>query len=402
MAGLLKCPQRFTHEEWTFSNNVKYRSAEKEREFSQGLQNECDRYMDEAEKRTDRTLKDVDKKIDQRITDIKYWKSEVNKKLDDVTGETDALHASFIRLKKALEATEEPLHLAQQCIITREGRSGIDLVHDDAQKELCKEVEVYKGVQALLQKTLEQTKEQLRLNRKAIYNLKKDAGDKLSAQHIDEFALSLKSTDESLPGLKSGTLIDPNSFTTEEWQNFSHNTIQAGDKQLQNSQQLRSIIDGILQQIASDQRRQVEATNRALKKRIAETRDAKGKLEEHLSRVLEEISKMEDMISELNKSIKDKEGALRLAGTRIDLRKVRPNVELCRDAAEYRLIQEVDEITTDVAELRHRLKLAHDSLKALCRRQLDLEEEIQIKAATLFIDEVQCMGMRESLQINAY
>ncbi|OON18108.1 hypothetical protein X801_06043 [Opisthorchis viverrini] len=95
MASLLKCPQRFTHEEWTFSNNVKYRSAEKEREFSQGLQNECDRYMDEAEKRTDR-------------------------------------------------------------------RSGIDLVHDDAQKELCKEVEVYKGVQALLQKTLEQTKEQLR------------------------------------------------------------------------------------------------------------------------------------------------------------------------------------------------------------------------------------------------
>ncbi|OON18109.1 hypothetical protein X801_06044 [Opisthorchis viverrini] len=111
---------------------------------------------------------------------------------------------------------------------------------------------------------------------------------------------------------------------------------------------------------------------------------------------------MEDMISEINKSIKDKEGALRLAGTRIDLRKVRPNIELCRDAAEYRLIQEVEEITTDVAELRHRLKLAHDSLKALCRRQLDLEEEIQIKAATLFIDEVQCMGMRESLQINAY
>ncbi|KER18725.1 LOW QUALITY PROTEIN: hypothetical protein T265_15865, partial [Opisthorchis viverrini] len=132
------------------------------------------------------------------------------------------------------------------------------------------------------------------LNRKAIYNLKKDAGDKLSAQHIDEYALSLKSTDESLPGLKSGTLIDPNlkkwpvgphssSFTTEEWQHFSHNTIQAGDKQLQNSQQLRSIIDGILQQIASDQKRQVEATNRALKKRITETRDAKGKLEEHLS-----------------------------------------------------------------------------------------------------------------------
>ncbi|KAF5395773.1 hypothetical protein PHET_11731 [Paragonimus heterotremus] len=162
MASLVREPQRFTHEEWTYSNNIKYRSAEKERELSQGLQSECDRLMDETAKRTERTLKDVDKKIDQRIKDIKYWKSEVNKKLEDVTNETDALNTSFVRLKKALEATEEPLHLTQQCLLTRETRTGIDLVHDDAQKELYKENEVIKGVQALLQKTLEQAKEQLR------------------------------------------------------------------------------------------------------------------------------------------------------------------------------------------------------------------------------------------------
>lgn len=63
MAGLCRCPQRFTHEEWTYSNNLKYRSAEKEREISQGLQSECDRFMDESAKRTERTSKDVDKKI---------------------------------------------------------------------------------------------------------------------------------------------------------------------------------------------------------------------------------------------------------------------------------------------------------------------------------------------------
>ncbi|KAF7255287.1 hypothetical protein EG68_08308 [Paragonimus skrjabini miyazakii] len=402
MASLIREPQRFTHEEWTYSNNIKYRSAEKERELSQGLQNECDRLMDETAKRTERTLKDVDKKIDQRIKDVKYWKSEVNKKLEDVTNETDALNTSFVRIKKALEATEEPLHLTQQCILTRETRTGIDLVHDDAQKELYKETEVIKGVQALLHKTLEQAKEQLRLNRKAVYNLKKDSADKLTAQHIDEYALSLKSTDESLPGSRQALKIDPNSVNAEEWQAFTSCSIKAGDKQLHNSQELRSLIDGILQQVASDQRRQVEATNRALTKRISETRSAKGKLEEHLAAVLKEISNMEDMILELNKSIKDKEGALRLAVTRIDLRQDRPNVELCRDPANYRLLQELDEIRNDVAQLSHRLKLAHDSLKALCRRQLDLEEEIQIKAATLFIDEVQCMGIRESLKTSAF
>ncbi|CAH8450636.1 unnamed protein product [Dicrocoelium dendriticum] len=284
----------------------------------------------------------------------------------------------------------------------REGRTNIDLVHDNAQKELYKETEVIRGVQALLQKTLEQAKEQLRLNRKATYKLKNDASDKLQAQNIDEYALSLKSTDESLPGLRDSLGVDPQSVNTEEWQNFSVDNIELGDRVLQNSQDLRSLIDGILQQVASDQRRQIEATNLALQKRIEETRSAKGKLEEHLAEVLKEISKMEDMIVEINKAIQDKEGALRLAGTRIDLRKQRPNIELCRDAAEYKLLQEVDEITRDVDALQQRLKMSHESLKGLCRRQLELEEEIQIKAATLFIDEVQCKGIRETLKIAAF
>ncbi|KAA0185708.1 Tektin-1 [Fasciolopsis buskii] len=402
MAGLCRCPQRFTHEEWTYSNNLKYRSAEKEREISQGLQSECDRFMDESAKRTERTSKDVDKKIEQRIKDIKYWKSEVNKKLQDVTDETGKLNDYYIRLKKALEATEEPLHITQQCLLTREGRTGIDLVHDDAQKELYKELEVYKGVQALLQKTIEQTKEQLRLNRKTIYNLKKDATDKLKAQNIDEYALSLKATDDTLPGFSGPVGIDTRSVSNEEWQAFSTASIEEGDRQLANSHELRTLIDGILQQVSSDQKRQFAATNRALNKRISETRSAKGKLEEHLAAAMKEISNCEDVITDVNKAIEDKGGVLKLTGTRIDLRKERPNVELCRDPASYRLIQEVDEITSDVAQLNHRLKLACESLKALCRRQLDLEEEIQIKASTIFIDDVQVKGMRESILITSF
>ena len=44
----------------------------------------------------------------------------------------------------------------------REKRVGIDLVHDDVQKELLKEVETIEGVQALLKRTQEQATEQIR------------------------------------------------------------------------------------------------------------------------------------------------------------------------------------------------------------------------------------------------
>ncbi|CAH8449220.1 unnamed protein product [Schistosoma curassoni] len=402
MAGLVRQPQRFTHEEWTYSNNLKYRSAEKEREISQGLQNECDRLIEETAKRTEKTLKDVEKKFDLRIANVKYWKSEVNKKLQDTSEETEILDEYFIRLKKTLEATEEPLHFAQQCLLSREGRTGIDLVHDDAQMELIKEIEVIKGAQAILQKTVEQTKEQLRLNRKVIYNMKKDSSDKLQAQHLDEYALSLKPTDELPSGFTNVPKIEPNSFTPEEWQTFSTASVESGDRQLQNSHELRSIIDGIIQQVASDIKRQIETTNRALNKRISETRSSKAKLEEHLSAIIKEISNIEDTLHELEKAIQDKDGALHLAETRLGIRKERPNVELCRDPANYRLIQEVEEIKRDMEQLRQRLHAAHASLKALCRRQLDLEEEIQIKAATLFIDEVQCMGIRESIKFSSF
>ncbi|KAK4472482.1 hypothetical protein MN116_003730 [Schistosoma mekongi] len=402
MSGLVRQPQRFTHEEWTYSNNLKYRSAEKEREISQGLQNECDRFIEETAKRTEKTLKDVEKKFDQRIANIKYWKSEVNKKLQDITEETEILDEYFVRLRKTLEGTEEPLHFSQQCLLSRERRTGIDLVHDDAQKELIKEIEIIKGAQAILQRTIEQVKEQLRLNRKVIYNLKKDSSDKLQAQRLDEYALSLKPTDDSLSGSTQLLKIIPHSFTPEEWQTFSTNSIENGDRQLQNSHELRSIIDGVIQQVAADIKRQIEATNRALNKRISETRSSKAKLEEHLSAVVKEISNIEDTLHELEKAIKDKDGTLRLAGTRLGIRRERPNVELCRDPTDFRLIQEVEEIKRDIEQLKQRLHAAHASLKALLRRQLDLEEEIQIKAATLFIDEVQCMGIRGSIKFNAF
>lgn len=44
----------------------------------------------------------------------------------------------------------------------REQRVGIDLVHDEVEEELLKELEIIQGVIALLTRTLEETTEQIR------------------------------------------------------------------------------------------------------------------------------------------------------------------------------------------------------------------------------------------------
>lgn len=118
--------------------------------------------------------------------------------------------------------------------------------------------------------------------------------------------------------------------------------------------------------------------------------------------VKSQITEMEDNIDRLRKSIDDKEAPLKLSHTRLENRTQRPNVELCRDPVQYRLVEEVSIIETNVSRLSERLAQSVASLKGLIRRQLELEEDIEIKANTLFIDETECMGMRKSINIQAY
>ncbi len=72
---------------------------------------------------------------------------------------------------------------------------------------------------------------------------------------------------------------------------------------------------------------------------------------------------MEDNIERLRAAICEKRAPLCLAETRLDRRAERPGVELCRDDVQYRLIEEVSEITGSVEQLQARLKQSEDSLK---------------------------------------
>lgn len=93
---------------------------------------------------------------------------------------------------------------------------------------------------------------------------------------------------------------------------------------------------------------------------------------------------------------------MKLAQTRLGTRTNRPNVELCRDPVQYKLIEEVGQIENSVLNLQGRLAQTEDSLKGLIRNELALEEDIAIKSNTLFIDDVECMGMRKSINIQNF
>uniref|UniRef100_A0A8C3HMJ9 Tektin n=1 Tax=Chrysemys picta bellii TaxID=8478 RepID=A0A8C3HMJ9_CHRPI len=311
MAKLLQAPPKFLPPEWHIANKTQYASAESQRSRSERLVAESQRLVDEIEKTTQKTQSDVNKKIEQRLDEIKFWKQELDDKLEQIVNETEVLLTFKTRLEKALESCKEPLFIAQECLLN-------------------------------------------------------------------------------------------SSVSPEDWVDFSNVNVEKADKQRNNSLALRALIDRILSQTASDMRKQCETVNVAFKNRVKETKDAKNKLEIHLAKVMDEITSQEKNIAALKKAIIDKEGPAKVAHTRLETRTHRPNVELCRDMVQYRLISEVQEITNNIQRLKDTLAQAEVELKGLSRRQLSLEEEIQVKENTLYIDEVLCMQMRESISINSF
>lgn len=106
---------------------------------------------------------------------------------------------------------------------------------------------------------------------------------------------------------------------------------------------------------------------------------------------------MEENVTQLETSIQDKARPMMLAQTRLELRSRRPNKELVRDPVQYGLIGEVNEITNSVQQLEQRLAECKSTVKDLSRNQLTLEEDILVKTKSLYIEQDQCMGLRNQL-----
>ncbi|XP_049659062.1 tektin-1 isoform X2 [Accipiter gentilis] len=377
-------------------------STESQKSRSERTIAESRRLLDEIEKSTQKTQSDVNKKIEQRQEEIKFWRQELDNKLEQIVHETEVLLTFKTRLERSLESCKEPLIIAQKCLLNRQRRAGIDLVHDEVEQELMKEAEVLQGVIALLGRTLEQTNEQIRLNRSTKYNLEMDLKDKFTALMIDDYCASLTNNTPDIRYADNAVKIEGNFVSPEDWIDFSNINVEKADKQRNNSLALRALIDSILSQTVNDMRKQCEIVNVALRNRVMEVKDAKHKLETLLAMVMNETASQEKNIAALRKAIADKEGPAKVAQTRLEARNHRPNVELCYDTVQYRLISEVQEITKNIQRLKDTLAQAETELKGLRRQQLSLEEEIQLKENTLYIDEVLCMQMRESLYINSF
>lgn len=388
---------RYTPNDWMASNQTNYMSSDRVRGSSERMRLDISRLCREADDRTRRTQEDVGRKLGDRIGDIDYWKGELLNEKDNMKVEIEALGHAKACLEKTLADTENPLFVAQECLFSREKRMGVDLVHDEVEKELTREVDNIRRCQEEMRGMIRSASNQLSLNRAAQHELDKDSCDKNMALNLDSTCQQLRNTSRGLQYHQGIEQVDNSNSVPLSWIKFTSDNIARSQNERSASRDMRSSIEQLLTRVSTAIMNQWNASNTAITERSREYMDTKNKLQTHLAKVMQESYDMEKSIDHLRRCIQEKESPMQLAQTRLMTRIQRPNVERCRDQVHHRLVEEVYQIGETLEGLKAKLRESENTLQNLVRTRASLEQDLNIKNNSLFIDKETCLGMRKSL-----
>nr|KAF6294929.1 tektin 4 [Pipistrellus kuhlii] len=327
---------KYLVDEWFQNCYASYHQAFADRDQSERQRHESRQLAAETEALAQRTQEDSTRKVGERLQDMHCWKSELQREVGELVAETDLLLAQKLRLERALDATAIPFTIATDNLQCRERRQHPDLVRDHVEMELLKEAELIRNIQELLKRTIKQAVHQIRLNREHKELCEMDWSDKVDAYNIDETCAGYTNQSTEVQFHPHSTKFEESASMPETWARFTQENLQRAERERLASFNLRGLIDCILRDTSEDLRLQCDSVNLAFGRRLEELEDARHKLQHHLNKTLREISDQEHNVAELKLAIRNKELPLKVAQTRLYQRSQRPNVELCRDTAQFR------------------------------------------------------------------
>ena len=96
------------------------------------------------------------------------------------------------------------------------------------------------------------------------------------------------------------------------------------------------------------------------------------------------------------------QGPLATCQQKIQQRKQRPNIEHVSDAVEAQLHTEAANLIDTINKLEQCLSKNRSCYASLVKTRLELEAQIDVKANSIYIDEVKCMTLRKGMNMQAY
>ncbi|XP_037920428.1 tektin-3-like isoform X1 [Hermetia illucens] len=387
---------RFTPGEWSNHCLDMYSESNENRNNAERLRAEAVRTIRETDEKTAQGQRDAGRRLGERLTDVTFWRNELNTELEKLISETAMLCDTKRDSEKALADLDAPLHIARECLYNREKREGVEMVHDHVEKNLILEVDNLRNSQQKLRNLLDKISRQLAQCRASQHELEQDLMLKESALGIDGVCHKLNNYSRGINYFASIEKYDPTLSTADTWASASSTRINRSQSERTSSAQLRSEAATLINSVSSSVWDHWINTNNALNRRAAEMSEAKSKMQLHLHQVQQEIFDMEKHIALLRKAIDDKSNPLKVAQTRLEARSHRPGLELCKDFAQVRLVREVCDIQDSVANLHQKLQRAEEQHQQLLMTRANLEADMKRKINALFLDREKCMGIRRT------
>ncbi|KAM3622544.1 uncharacterized protein V6R79_000088 [Siganus canaliculatus] len=386
---------KYTPDEWYFNYHSILQQAGTDCLAARVIQKDSKTLHRDTEADTFDTQADGTRLLGARLQDIHRWRSELQRHIEKLRADAESLQAVRERLEKALDATEIPYAIASDNLTCRARRLGPDLVRDPVEDELLQEVDLIKSVQALLKKTVAQVISQIKSNREAKQMLELDWSDKYQTYSIDDDCGRYNNACPDTRHHPSSATVQDQVSDCTMWTKFTQDNLSKAFQEEHATNSLRLLVERILQDTTEDLRVQCSRVDQAFSQRCVELIEAKTQLEMTLAQVLEQIAAQERTIVALQQTIHNKEAPLRVVQSRLHLRSLRPNMELCRDQPQLSLEGEVKQLDATLSSLHQQLSEARGSLSHLEESRITLEKDINCKTHSLFIEREKCMTQRK-------
>lgn len=129
---------RYTPKDWYQSQMNNYLASDKIRSAAERLRSDTLRLAREKEELAKKNQNESDKKLGERINDIEFWKQELDKEKNKMSKKIGQVEMKRREVEKQLHDTENQLKVAQENLYEREKRQGIEMVHDNVERELIR------------------------------------------------------------------------------------------------------------------------------------------------------------------------------------------------------------------------------------------------------------------------
>uniref|UniRef100_A0A336M057 Tektin n=1 Tax=Culicoides sonorensis TaxID=179676 RepID=A0A336M057_CULSO len=391
---------RYTYPEWLQHTRSLYAEGDSTRNQAEHMRSKTMALLHQTDEATVKGQIDSGRRIGERISELKFWRTEVKNELDKLLTLNSDLMEIRNNIQKALNDLEAPLHIAQECLYHRENRKKTELVHDNVEKCLLYEIENVRNCQKKLTKMLETVTAKFQDSRAAQALLEEDVASKESALGIDFACHQLNNHSRGVNYYGGIEKYDPTISTAETWSEASSARVKKSQNEREIVAKLKTEANALVNECASLVWDAWSATNNAIEKRAEEQTEAKNKILTQLHKSQKEIFEIENYMELLQKAMIDKSNPLKVAQTRYEARTHRDGIELCKDYAHLRLIKEIDDIKSTFTSLNAKLEEAEALHQQLLKTRTNLEKALKYKTDALFIDREKCMGLRRSFPVN--